>query len=175
MVEELILSGADIVKVRWHHYLEMIWQYYNTYHLICSSIHLISCSALLSYCVFLSQRCLHHICIVQLINFSSDCHDVLTKHSSLLRLNLKKAVISIKYSLICNMMICHNRLESDQVLSALHENKLVLDIHNCLLSWNVLIQVGGVWLCGVVWCGVGLRSLKSGGIHINCNPLLTNF
>lgn len=51
------------------------------------------------------------------------------------------------------MMICHDRLESDQVLSALHANKLVLDIHNCLLSWNVLIQVGGVGLCGSVVCG----------------------
>ena len=91
MVEELILSGADIVKVRWHHYLEMIWQYYNTYHLNFSSLHLILSSALLSYCVFLSQRCLHHIWIVQLLTFSNDCHEVMTEDSSLLLLNLKKS------------------------------------------------------------------------------------
>ena len=46
------------------------------------------------------------------------------------------------------MMICHNRLVLDQVLSAPHANRLVLGILNYLLSWNVLIQVGCVvWGC----------------------------
>ena len=54
------------------------------------------------------------------------------------------------------MMICHNRLVLGQVLSALHANRLGLDIHNYLLSWNVLIQVGGVVWGSEVWGCVGL-------------------